>query len=112
MEYRVIGAGGPAGTRNVEVEPAYWDRLEGVKTVPVIYVPAEPGISRLASGQVRENDFTKTPTGGFGLAALGGLLALFLLGASPFIWNGWDFSQDTKTRKWLLKRYGKVVWSS
>jgi hypothetical protein len=109
IEYRVIDADGASATRNVEVEPAYWNSLEGAKSVDLVVVPGEPGISRLEDGEVTEKDFTKTPTGSYGLAALGGLMALFMLGVSPFIWNGWDLSQDSKTRKWQIKRYGKVV---
>lgn len=105
LEYRVAGA----GVTNVEVETALWNGLEGVRTVPVIYVPGEPGISRLAFGEIREEDFIKTPAGGYGLAAVGGALALFLLVASPFMWDGWDLALDSKTRQWSLKRHGKVV---
>jgi hypothetical protein len=112
VEYKVVNAAGLSGTRNVEVERKFWNRLEGVKSIPVISVPNEPSISRLLEGEVRENDFTKTPAGGYGLAALGGLMAAFLLGASPFMWKGWDLGHDSKTKKWSLKRYGKVVWSS
>jgi hypothetical protein len=112
VEYRVVGPSGTSGTRNTEVTPQYWDRLEGVRSIPVIYVRQEPDISRLAQGEVRDQDFTKTPTGGYGLAALGGLLALFLIGASPFAWLGWDLGHDSKTNRWSVKRYGKVVWSS
>jgi hypothetical protein len=108
LEYRVAGS----GIRNVEVEPVHWNRLESAKSVPVIYVPDEPGISRLVRGEVRDKEFTKTPAGGYGMAALCGAMALFLLGASPFMWNGWDLAHDTKNRKWSLKRYGKVIWSS
>jgi hypothetical protein len=112
VEYRVVEGDGRSGTRNVEVDPEYWDSLDGVKSVDVIVVPGEPGISRLEEGEMKVKDVTKTPAGGYGLAALGGLLALFLLGASPFMWNGWDLSHDAKSRKWSVKRYGKVVWSS
>jgi uncharacterized membrane protein len=108
IEYRTKGS----KARNVEVDPRYWDSLAGVRTVPVIYVPSEPGISRLVRGEVKENDVTKTPAGGYGLAAMGGAIALFLLGMSPFMWNGWDLAHDSKTQKWSLKRFGKVVWSS
>jgi hypothetical protein len=55
---------------------------------------------------------TGAPIGGYALAALGGALALFLLGMSPFMWNGWDLAHDSRTQTWSLKRYGKVVWSS
>jgi hypothetical protein len=111
LEYRVIGADGPGPTENVEVEPAYWDSLEGERTVRVKVVPGEPGIIRV-EGQVADDDFAKSPVGGYTLAALGGLMALLFLGVSPFAWNGWDLAQDSKTRTWSLKRYGKVVWKS
>src|SRR5262249_14809514 len=112
LEYRVAGPDGQGPTENVEVEPDYWDELEGARTVPVIVVPDEPGISRLEEGQVTRDEFTKTPLGGYALAALGGLMALFLLGMSPLVWNGWALSQDPKTKTWAIKRYGKVVWRS
>ena len=110
IEYRLVSAAGVSATRNVEVEPGFWDRLEGAKSVGVIWVPDEPFASRLADGEVNEREFTKTPVGGFGLAALGGLMALFLLVASPFMWNGWDLGHDATSRTWSLKRHGKVVW--
>jgi hypothetical protein len=112
LEYRVIGPDGPGPTENVEVDPDYWDELEGARTVPVIVVPGEPGISRLEEGQVADDEFTKRPVGGYALAALGGLMALFMLGYAPFAWNGWDLGQDSKTKTWVVKRYGKVVWRS
>jgi hypothetical protein len=112
IEYRVTSAGKPSGTRNVEVEPDYWESLAGAKSVPVVFVPDEPGISRLERGEVIEKDLTKRPAGGYLLAALGGLLALFLLGASPLMWNGWDLTHDSKTNRWSVKRFGKVIWST
>jgi hypothetical protein len=113
LEYRVIAPDGPGPTENVEIDPDYWDNLEGARTVPVIVVPGEPAISRLEEGQVADvEDFTKTPLGGYALAALGGLMALYMLGMSPLAWNGWDLGQDPKTKTWVVKRYGKVVWRS
>jgi hypothetical protein len=112
VEYRVAGAVGRPGTRNVEIEPAYWDRLEGVGSIPVVFVPDEPGISRLARGEVTDDDFVKTPAGSYLLAALGGVLAVFLLSVSPLRWKGWDLAHESKTRKWTLKRHGQVIWTS
>ena len=113
LEYRVIGADDQAPTENVEVDPDYWASLEGATSVPVIVVPGEPGISRLEEGQVTDDDeFSKTPAGGYALAALSGLLALFLLGVGVLAWNGWDLAQDSQTKRLMLKRHGKVVWSS
>jgi hypothetical protein len=99
-------------TRNVQIEPEYWDRLEGARTIPVIYVPDEPGISRLARGEVTKEDFSKTLLGGYIMSALCGLMGLGLLGFAPFAWRGYDLTFDAKTKKWALKRLGKVVWSS
>jgi hypothetical protein len=112
VEYRVVGAGGRSGTRNVEVTSAYWNHLEGAKSIPVIFVADEPDISRLATGEVKEPDFTKTPAGGYLMAALVLAVGLFMLGASPFTWNGWDLSIDKNTKKWCLKRDGKIVSST
>jgi hypothetical protein len=106
IEYRVAGA----SARNIEVDRTYWNELKTAKSVPVIYVADEPDVSKLARGEVTENDFTKTPAGGYGLAALGAAFGLFMLIACPFAWNGWDLSHDKKTGKWSVKRYGKVVW--
>ena len=112
VEYKVVDSAGISATRNVEVEPGFWNGLEGAKSIAVIWVPGEPSVSRLLFGEVPDREFTKTPVGGYGLATLGGLLALFLLGASPFMWNGWDLAHDAQSKKWSLKHYGKVVWSS
>jgi hypothetical protein len=107
LEYRVKTPEGIAPKRNAEVERAYWDRLEGATTVPVIHVPGEPGISRLAEGEVADDDVFKTPVGGFGLAGLGGLMSLFLLGIGVMQFLGWDIDIDSKTGVPSLKRYGQ-----
>ncbi len=116
LEYRVVGADGQSATENVEVEPAYWESLEGKKTIPVIVVPGEPGISRMEEGRaVRDDEFTRTPGGGYPHGDNGRPCwpALFLLVSGVLMWNGWDLGlQDSKTRTWKVKRYGKVVWSS
>jgi hypothetical protein len=91
------------------VTPAYWNRLEGARSVPVIYVADEPDISRLAAGEVTDPDFTKPPLGGYLTAAFVLAVGLFMLGTSPFTWNGWELSVDKNTKKWCLRRYGKVV---
>ncbi|MFO0946108.1 MAG: hypothetical protein U1D30_09205 [Planctomycetota bacterium] len=98
--------------RNVEVDPLYWEELAGAKTVPVIYIPDEPDISRLERGEVTDDDYMKTPTGGYLFASLGALMALTFLVFSPFAWMGYDLGYDDKQRTWTLKRYGRVVWAS
>ena len=108
LEYRVAGS----KVRNVEVEPMFWDELEGAKTTPVVYVPEEPDVSRLEFGEVEDKDILKTPRGGYLLSGLGGLMALFILGFSPLAWMGYDLAYDEKQRIWKVKRYGRVVWAS
>lgn len=108
LEYRVRGS----SVKNVEVDPNFWSKLEHARTVPVVYVPDEPDINRLEIGEIKENDFTKTPQGGYLLSGLGGLLALFVLGVSPLMMMGYDLTMDDKDRIWKLKRYGRVVWDS
>lgn len=108
IEYRVAGA----EVRNVEVEPRIWDLLEQGQAVPVILVPEEPDISRLAEGEIRNDDILRTAWGGYGLAGLSLLLGLFLLVLSPFMWVGYDLTFDEKQRIWMLKRHGRVVWAS
>ena len=57
----------------------YFESLEDETEVPVIYAESNPNISKLESGQVFDGEFLDTPVGGYGLAGLGSLLALFLV---------------------------------
>lgn len=109
VEYTVTGEAGETGSRNAEIEPAYHAELtkSGAKTVPVLFVPAEPAISRLAHGEVKDDDFLNSPLGGYGLSALAVLMALFFLGAAVLQWKGWDIDLDSKTGKISIKRFGE-----
>jgi hypothetical protein len=97
---------GGAPLRNAEVKRDYWDSLEGASTVPIITVPGEPDISRLAEGEVQDNDFLKQPLGAYSLAGLGGLVSLLLLGVGLMQLSGWDIDLDSKTGKVSIKRFG------
>lgn len=108
LEYRV----GSSATRNVEVDTVYWASLQGAKSVPVRYVPDEPNINKLLMGEVNENEFLKTAPGGYGFAALGALFSLLMTVGGGFMWFGWDLTHETKSQRWLLKRYGRIVWDS
>ena len=108
LEYSVSTSAGLAPKRNAEVERGYWDSLEGAKEVPVTYVPSEPSISRLTTGEVERSkkDFTRTPAGGYTLAAAGGLMSLLMLGAGAMQFCGWDIDLDSKSGKLAIKRWG------
>jgi len=78
----------------------------------VLYVPDEPTISQLEVGQIQDDDHTKTPQSGYRLAGLGGLLALLILGFTPFAWMGYDLAYDEKQSTWKVKRYGRALCAS
>ncbi len=111
IEYRIQSESRSA-TQNVEVEPAFWGACQKGDLIPVIHVKGDPGFSRLVRGEVRERDPTKTPIGGFGMAAAGGVLSLGLIALGVLLWNGWDVDIDSKTGKWLIKRFGTLVSKS
>ena len=106
LEYRVTGVGGQTGTRNAEVTLAYWESLEDAKTVPVIYVPQEPAVSRLVDGEVGSRDLSDSPAVMIGLSV--GLIALCMvfLAAAAMQWYGWDIDLDNKTGRISIKRFG------
>ncbi|MCA9069325.1 MAG: hypothetical protein KDA84_10400, partial [Planctomycetaceae bacterium] len=109
VEYTVTNEAGETGSRNAEVTPNYYTQLEqeNAETIPVRYVPSEPGISRLQQGEVLDDDFTKTPLGGYGLAGLAALMGLGFIAAAVLQWMGWDIDMDSKTGKFSIKRFGE-----
>ena len=109
VEYSCANEAGETGSRNAEIEPAYHAELTaaGAQTIPVVFVPSEPAISRLRRGEIIEDDFLKTPVGGYGLAVLATVMCLGLLGVAALQWNGWDFGHDSKTGKFSIKRFGE-----
>ncbi len=109
VEYTVANEAGESGSRNVEIEPEYHADLlaADAKSIPVMFVPAEPAISRLQRGEVIDDDFMKSPAGGYGLSALVTLMCVFFLGAAALQWKGWDIDIDSKTRKISIKRFGE-----
>ncbi len=107
LEYRVDSPNGQTATRNAEVTPAYWDRLENAKTVPVIYVPDEPAISRLTEGEVESKDMTESPGFMIGLSAVLLVMCAVFLAAAVMQWRGWDIDLDSKTGKLSIKRFGE-----
>lgn len=106
VEYKITGDNGQTASRNAEVERLAWEQLENTPTVPVVYVPSEPAISRLAMGEPLSKDITDTPAGGYGLSGLGMLMGIFSFGAAAMFWRGLDFGTDPVTGKLGFKRFG------
>jgi hypothetical protein len=106
LVYRVTTADGRSATHNAEVERRVWDKLEGAKSVPVLYVPEDPSISRLLIGEVQSRDSFQNPIVGYGLPAAGAALGLFFIGAAILLSFGWSIDLDSKTGKLSIKRFG------
>jgi hypothetical protein len=104
--YRVTTDDGRSATHNAEVERRVWEKLEGAQTVPVLYVPENPSISRLMIGEVKEPSSFQQPLIGYGLPIAGAVLAIFLLGAAAVLFSGWNIDLDSKTGRLSIKRYG------
>ncbi|HXY32615.1 MAG TPA: hypothetical protein VEI07_00220 [Planctomycetaceae bacterium] len=102
LVYRVTSPDGLSATRNAEVERAVWDTLKGQKTVPVIYVPDEPSISRLVVGERKESRQLEGYIG----PILGSAMGLFLIGMSILLWCGYGIDLDSKTGRISIKPYG------
>lgn len=106
LVYRVTTPDGRSATRNAEVARPVWDSLDGAPTVPVVYVPEDPSISRLAFGEPPNRDSTRQPLVGYGMPALVALMSLFFLGCAALMWRGWDIDLDSKTGRLSIKRFG------
>jgi hypothetical protein len=106
LVYRITTPDGRSAENNVEVERRVWDKLEGAKSVPVLYVPEDPSISRLLIGEVESRDSAENPIIGYGLPAAGAALGLFFIGAAVLLSFGWSIDLDSKTGKLSIKRFG------
>ena len=111
VEYTVENKAGETGSRNAELDPRYYQELEAsdAHTIPVLYVENEPTISRLQDGEIVEQDFLRTPIGGYGLSGLVAVLCIGFLGVAALQWRGWDIDLDSKTGKMSIKRFGEGV---
>jgi hypothetical protein len=106
LEYEVTGDNQQTGKRNVEVTPKFWDAMDSVEKVAVMYVPSEPEISRLVEGEVANTDMSQNPKAMYALSGVLGVLCLLFLGAAVMQWKGWDLDFDSKTRKFSIKPFG------
>jgi hypothetical protein len=106
LEYEVRGADNQPGTRNAEVSPIYYDEIADAETVPVVYVPSEPKISRLANGEVIKADISDKPAVMYGLCAALSILCIVFLAAAAFQWKGYEIDYNKETRKFSIKPFG------
>jgi hypothetical protein len=76
------------------------------RDVSVIYVPEDPSISRLAFGEVKEDDPLKRPLTGYGVPAIAAVMSLFFLAMAALYWRGWGLDMDWKSGRFSIKRFG------
>lgn len=106
LVYRVTTADGQYAERSAEVERPFWDGLEGVETVAVVYVPEDPSISRLAHGEVVSDELMDQPNVVYAVCGLVTLMSLFFLASAALQWRGLDIDIDSKTGKISIKPFG------
>lgn len=106
LVYRITTPDGRSGSRNAEVKRAFWDALEGVETVRVLYVPEDPSNSRLVRGEVESGDLLDQPIAAYGLSMMVVLMCLFFLASAVLMWRGFDIDFDSKTGRVSIQRFG------
>jgi hypothetical protein len=105
IEYRVTDASGISSDHNVEVDPAIWAVLEGVKAISVVTVPGRPDIAQLSIGEIKDE---MNASGGMQWLLLigGGIMCVFFFVAAVLNWRGIDIDLDSRTGKLSIKRFG------
>jgi len=104
IEYVFSTPEGREVKRDAMMQQAAWDALQGAKTVPVRYVPADPDNNRLVTGEV-EDQFGDPAVNLF-LSVGVGVMALLFLSVGLMQWCGWDLDLDSKTGRVSIKRFG------
>ena len=95
IEYEVKSDDGASATHNVEIEQELHERLNVGDTVQIRYVPGDPRISRLLSGEIHDDDEFIKSTPGIVLLGCGGLVMAIFMGVMTVIsWKGYDIKVD------------------
>ncbi len=111
IEYRITTPEGLTADHNVQVEPEVWEMLHENGIVPVNYIPDEPSISRLVTGQILDDMQKPSPQLLLVIIAGFGIAGVFLF-IGFIAWLGWDISQDSKTGKFKIRRLKKPTQSA
>lgn len=104
LQYRITTPGGRSADNNVQMDPASWDALAGATAVKVVYVPSDPSISRLAAGEVSDDDLD--PAAKYLLSGAIGAMCLVFLAAGFLNCAGRDVTLDKTTGKVSIRRFG------
>jgi hypothetical protein len=105
LEYIVTGRDGRTGEHNAQISREYWDALAAAKSVPVVYVPSDPSMTRLAHGEIDDNT-SLDPATTTVMAVFMGAVCLFFLVGGIMLWNGKEIDFNQATGKFSIKQYG------
>lgn len=97
---------GHVAERNAQLARELYPIYAKATSVPVIAVPGELDISRLAFGEV--SDRNSSPAETASLALLTTLLALFFLTVAGFSFSGREIDYDSKTSKFSIKKHSNL----
>ena len=75
--------------------------------VDILFVPGAPHISRLALGEVTDDQMPRNPRAVYGLPAVMLVFCAFFIAAGVLTLLGIDVNWNEKTRKLEVKRLGK-----
>lgn len=106
LEYQITTPDGLTGTRNAEVLPEYWNSLDSISSVPVIYLPSNPSNSRLITGEPDQIPFMDTPLFKYALSACLLPFVLFFFVGAAFCWYGMELRFDEKNFSFSVRPYG------
>ncbi len=95
IEYQVQADNGSSATHNVEVNKDLHDNLRVADTVQIRYVPGDPRISQLTSGEILDaDDPLKSPLGMILLGCGAAVMSIFMAVMTVVSWKGYDIKVD------------------
>lgn len=106
IEYTVKSPDGKVGSHNAEVSREYYDQLSGVKTVPVMYVPSDPDITRLAAGEIPDSG-NVDPSILIPVVFLVGAMSLIFIVAGILSLTGCEMYMSKSTGRPAIKNFGE-----
>lgn len=93
--YEVHGNNGTSATHNVQVAKELHERLSIGDTVQIRYVPGDPHISHLATGEIQDGDKFLKSLSGIVLLGCGGLaMSIFMAVMTVVSWKGYDIKVE------------------
>ncbi|MCA9062479.1 MAG: hypothetical protein KDA96_05455 [Planctomycetaceae bacterium] len=95
LRYHVEGENGvPSEIHNVEVEPAYWEQLHKVQHVPVVVSTEDINVSRLAYGEIADDEPLERSPVGYLMGGVAAVIAVVLSVAAVVLFLGYEITNE------------------